>query len=406
MNTIIVNDFAYINGGAAQVAFDTAKLLATHGHRVILFSSVGSISEDIKHFSGIEIVCLNQQDILHDSNRIRASIQGIYNLTAAKAFRELLASFSPDNTIIHIHALQKAVSASIIPVANKMGFKILYHLHDYGVACPNLGFYNYQSKRICQYQAMSLACITCNCDRRSWLHKGWRVLRQYMQHVLGLPKHIDGFISISDFSLQILKRYLGNKPVYMLPNIIDVKKNECVDVKGKKAFLYVGRLSKEKGVTFFAEAAKKLQVPAIFVGAGECEDDIKRIYPGADMRGWLSHEEMESVWREALALVFPSLWYEGQGLTVCEALAHGLPVIVPTQCAASKSIIDGENGLIFTSGSVVSLIDKMKKIMENNFAQALSKNAYNYYWRKKWDENSYYASLMDIYHKTLNAEKQ
>lgn len=397
MNIIIVNDFAYVNGGAAQVAFDTAKLLAVHGHRVLLFSSVGPVAEDIKNTPGIEVVCLGQQDILHDVNRMRAAIQGIYNAATARAFREVLKSFSSDDTVIHIHALQKAISTSIVPVANKMGFKILYHLHDYGVACPNLGFYDYKKKTICHRLALSASCLSCNCDRRSPLHKGWRILRQYMQHILGLPGHIDGFIAISDFSLQILQRYLGTKPVYMLPNIIDVEKGERVDVTGKKAFLYVGRLAKEKGVTLFAEAARILQVPAIFVGSGECEAEIKDIYPAADMRGWLSHKEMESVWREGLALVFPSRCYEGQGLTVCEALAHGLPAIVPTQCAAMESVNDGKTGLIFDNGSLESLVEKMIKMLEPGFAKVLSKNAYDSYWRKKWDADAYYDRLMGIY---------
>ena len=96
MNIIIVNDFAYVNGGAAQVAFDTAKLLAVHGHRVLLFSSVGPVAEDIKNTPGIEVVCLGQQDILRDVNRMRAAIQGIYNAATARAFREVLKSFSSE----------------------------------------------------------------------------------------------------------------------------------------------------------------------------------------------------------------------------------------------------------------------------------------------------------------------
>lgn len=405
MTVVIVNDFAHVNGGAGQVAIDTAKLLADYGHKVILFAAVGPISEDISNHRNIKVICLNQQDILHDTNRLNAVIQGIYNKKARSTFRNLLAALDTGNTIIHIHTLQKALSTSIIPVANEMGFKVVYHLHDYGVACPNLGFYNYQKQKICHHRAMSSACISCNCDRRSALHKGWRVLRQYTQHKLGLPGKVDAFIAISEFSLNILEPYLGNKPVYLLPNIIDVKKRPRVNVEYNRAFLYVGRLSYEKGATLFAEAAANLRVPAIFVGTGEDENKIKEIYPEADMRGWLSHTEMESVWREGMSLVFPSRLYETQGLTVSEALAHGLPVIVPNNCAAMASIVDGENGKIFENGRVESLIMIMKEMLESGKAERMGRTAYAKYWKKNWDREVYNARLIDIYSQVLEESR-
>lgn len=401
MTVVIVNDFAYVNGGAGQVAFDSAKLLASHGHRVFFFAAVGPVSDDISSYKNIKVVCLNQQDILHDANRLNAVVQGIYNKKAQIVFKEILAGLNTENTIIHIHTLQKAISASIIPVAKALGFKVVYHLHDYGVACPNLGFYNYKKKIICHHIAMSTSCIKCNCDRRSQLHKYWRVLRQYGQQKLGLPSKIDAFIAISEFSLNILKSYLDNKPVYLLPNIVDVKKIPRVDVEHNKAFLYVGRLSFEKGATLFAEAAANLHVPTIFVGTGEDEKKIKEIYPEADMRGWLSHSEMETVWGKGRILVFPSRWYECHPLTVCEAMAHGVPVIVPTTCAAVDSIIPGETGVTFESGSLESLIKCMGEVKNSNL-NIMGMNSYSTFWNTRISKEKYYARLIRIYLSTLS----
>lgn len=400
MNVIIVNDFAYVDGGASRIAVDTAKMMATYGHNVIFFSAVGPVSDELK-IAGITTVCLGQYDILREKNRLKAIIRGIYNKKAAEKFRELLLPLDSHDSIIHIHTLQKAISTSIISVANEMNFKIVYHLHDYGVACPNLGFYDYQRKEICLRQSLSVSCLVCNCDRRSLFHKGWRVLRQCAQHHFGLPRKIDAFIAISEFSLRVLKPYLADRPVYMLPNLIDVQKGPRVETERNHAFLYVGRLSAEKGVALFAEAAARLHVHAIFVGAGEEAKRIKEIYPDADMRGWLSHAEMEGVWHEGLALVFPSRWYEGQGLTVCEALAHGVPAIVPTQCAAMDSIENGKTGLLFQNGSIDSLMTAMQQMMSPGMAEIMGKNAYQQYWRKKWDIETYYSRLIGIYHEVL-----
>lgn len=209
MNVIIVNDFAYVNGGAAKVAIDTAKLLAARGHEVVFFAAVGPVAEALQGIKNLKIICLNQHDILHDSNRLRAAVQGIWNFKAAKAMKDILAKMSPKNTIIHIHALQKAISSSIIPVAKKAGFRIVYHVHDYGLACPNLGFFNYKTKQICSRRALSLECIACNCDSRSYTHKLWRVIRQMVQiYIGGMPRNIDGFVFLNSFGKNILEKYL------------------------------------------------------------------------------------------------------------------------------------------------------------------------------------------------------
>lgn len=209
MNVIIVNDYAYCNGGSSGVALDNAKMLQDRGHSVTLFTAVGPIDDDLNNIEKLKIICLGQYDILNDPNRIRASIRGIWNFKAAIEFSKLLKQYNPNDTVIHIHGLQKAITTSIIPVAKKKGFKILYHLHDYGVVCPNLGFYNYKKQCICTIEPLSFECIFCNCDSRKYIHKLWRVVRQFVQiYVGGLPGKVDGFIAVSCFSWDILKKYI------------------------------------------------------------------------------------------------------------------------------------------------------------------------------------------------------
>ena len=148
MKIIVLSDFAFINGGNAKVALQTSVDLAKQGYDVTLFAGAGPIADFLKNISNLEVICLNQYDILSDPNRIRAIINGLWNFKARKAFKCLLKTFNREDTIIHIHSCSKVLSSSCVQVANKMGFKIIYHLHDYGIACPNMGFYNY--KKDCQ----------------------------------------------------------------------------------------------------------------------------------------------------------------------------------------------------------------------------------------------------------------
>lgn len=404
LKVIIVNDFAYVNGGASQVAVTVAKLLAKNGHDVVFFAAVGPIGEELKDAQNLSVVCLNQKDILRDPNRLRAIFQGIWNFRAAREFSLVLSNCSPNDTIIHIHALSKSISSSIIPIAKHNGFRVVYHLHDYGIACPNLGFYDYQKGEICSRKAMGISCVLHHCDSRSALHKEWRVLRQFVQyHFGGLPNDIDMMIYISEFSRRILEPYFAKgQHLAFLPNLIDVEHMERIRAEGNQVFLFIGRFSPEKAPILFAQAAAKLLIPAVFIGMGECEEELRDICPHAEFPGWLSHEDMEVYFSRARALVFPSKWYETMGLSVGEALAHGVPAIVSDSCAARDEIVDGQTGLLFENGSLDSLCEKLEELQNDAIVSRFSTKAYHDYWGRGYHEQAYVYRLEEIYRHTLS----
>ena len=80
-NVIIVNDFNYIQGGASKVAIDTARLLSESGLKVYFFSAVNKEKENLK---GITYISTNQNEALKEKNKIKGTINGIYNFKAKK----------------------------------------------------------------------------------------------------------------------------------------------------------------------------------------------------------------------------------------------------------------------------------------------------------------------------------
>ncbi len=60
--------------------------------------------------------------------------------------------------------------------------------------------------------------------------------------------------------------------------------------------------------------------------------------------------------------MFPSLWYEGQPLTVLEAKGLGTPVIVADGCAGREEIEDGVSGLWFKGGDADDLARALERI--------------------------------------------
>lgn len=70
-NVIIINDFNYVQGGASQIAINTAKALIDNGLKVIFFSAVNKSEENI---DGIEYISTEQNEALKEKNKLKGAI--------------------------------------------------------------------------------------------------------------------------------------------------------------------------------------------------------------------------------------------------------------------------------------------------------------------------------------------
>jgi glycosyltransferase involved in cell wall biosynthesis len=316
----------------------------------------------------------------------------------------LLDGLDPLDTVVHFHGWTKALSSSVIRASLSRGYRAVTTLHEYFSACPNGGFFNYQTQANCPLVPLSAACVTTHCDSRSYAQKLWRVGRQVIQRGPGeFPGGMRHFISVTDFSAAILSRYLpGNARIHPVRNPIDVPYGERAAVQDHCGFVCVGRLSPEKGCVLLATACHSLGVPLSFVGDGPVRDAIISACPDARLTGWLPAERVRAEIRSSRALVLPSLWYETQGLVVNEAAALGVPAIVPDQCAARESVIDGITGFWFRSGDVADLQDKVARLHGHpEVAAAMGQAAYERFWSEPPTLQRHVCELEGVYRQVL-----
>lgn len=397
---LIVNDFSFIDGGASKVAISSAVGLKERGYRVIYFSAVRPLTSDLE---GIDTIITNQHDILTNPNRIQATLQGLWNRKAKSELSNLLKTLDIKNTIVHIHLWEKALSSSVIRETVNRGFKTVITLHDYIIACPNGGFYNYQADEICKLKPLSRECFFCNCDSRKYSHKLWRLMRQEFQISKGqITQKVKNFIYLSELNKKVLEPYLpeGSKCFYVR-NPVDIEKGMPASVEKNKSFIYIGRLSKEKGCLLLAKAVKELNIDMKFVGDGPLKDEIRKINPSVQITGWLDKEGIKDVLNRARALVFPSLWYETLGLAALEATASGVPVIASDMCAAREVVRDRESGLLFKRGDIEDLKTKIIMLMNNERVKQYGYNAYKYYWDNDFSLENHIKQLEKVYNELI-----
>jgi glycosyltransferase involved in cell wall biosynthesis len=395
---IVVNDFAHVNGGASQIALATASALSRRGIRVILFAACEPVDRGLED-AGVEVVITNQRDIRSDPSRVRAAAQGIWNLAASTALEKVLRNADRSSTVIHVHSWTKALSSSVFRVASRQGFHIVCTLHDYFVACPNGGFFDYQRSEICHERPLSGGCITRNCDAHSYAEKLWRVARHSVQSRWGsVPAGVRCFIAVSNFSEEVLRDHLpANAVIHRIPNPIDVAQTVCNDAGANDRLAYVGRLAAEKGVLLFAAAAARSGLAPLFVGDGPLREDILRICPNAHITGWLDRAAVLREVSNARAIVVPSLSYETYGLVAAEAAALGIPAVVADTCAGRELVRHEETGVWFRGGDETDLVAQLQHMQTPDVARAYGRSAYALYWRRPSTMNAHVDRLLECY---------
>jgi glycosyltransferase involved in cell wall biosynthesis len=116
------------------------------------------------------------------------------------------------------------------------------------------------------------------------------------------------------------------------------------------ALLYVGRVSREKGLDLLpglTERLQRLQLRhrLIIVGDGPMREALSDRCANAVFTGTLSHDDVAVAMASADCFVFPSRT-DTAGNVILEAQASGLPVLVTDEGGPQENIIDGETGFV------------------------------------------------------------
>jgi len=168
----------------------------------------------------------------------------------------------------------------------------------------------------------------------------------------------------------------------------------------KLKLLYVGRISKEKGLSVLVDSVKKLgekrkDFHLIVVGDGPYLKDMKTALNNEPVvfTGYLKGKTLSQVYASSDIFVFPSS-VDTFGYVVLEAQASGIPVIVTDQGGAKENMIQGKTGFIVPANdstamaqAIFDLLDdqsqlRMMKYHAREYAKTRTfDDSFNYYWK-------------------------
>ena len=175
-------------------------------------------------------------------------------------------------------------------------------------------------------------------------------------------------------------------------------------------FLFLGRIGERKGTFDLIKAfallseGEKTNSQLIIAGDGEVEAarnlvESLNIAHQSTFPGWIDTEERDRLLAQGNVFVLPS-YNEGLPLSMLEAMAWGLPVIVTPVGGISEIINDGENGLLVEPSNVEQLSAAMKSLIANEDLR-VSLGAKGRKSVIPLDIKNYWLSFLNIYHSAL-----
>lgn len=352
---VVINDASHAQGGATALALLSVRLLREGGVAVDFVCGDDGRSDELARL-GVPVVAAGLPRLLERS-RPAAAAAGIYNRHAARMLARHIAAHDTPGTVYHVHGwaqiLSPAIFAALAPVAGRVAI----HAHDMFLACPNGVFTDYRRNVICGRRPLGPGCLTTNCDKRSALHKAWRVARHAtLRRVLDprggwgaiLPVHpaMVAPLSLGGYRAQTL-RVLRNPAWRYLPDRIRAEDNDRL--------VFVGRLEPDKGVLEVADAAAATGQALTVIGDGPLRPELERRHPGIRLTGWIDRARIGHHLADARALVSPSRHREPFGLVIAEASLSGLPVVVSDTALVAPEIAAAGLGIAVSPGRSDSL---------------------------------------------------
>ena len=174
-------------------------------------------------------------------------------------------------------------------------------------------------------------------------------------------------------------------------------------------FVYVGRLSEEKGIPMLLDAFADLKKELKIIGDGPLADQVESIaavnhhitYLGKKPR-----KEVLELLSRATALVFCSAWYEGMPMVLLEAMSMGTPVISAEMGNHGNMITAEKNGLLYSPGNKKHLQEQILRLANDPALVDILSEGSRQEYEEKYHPDANYQTLNNIYQSILRRRDQ
>lgn len=283
--------------------------------------------------AGVEVLpFLRSSDEIPSMSKPAKALLPISPIWAPKAQHDLdrlLTEHRPD--VLHLHNPYPLLSPWVVRTAHKRGVPVVQTVHNYRQVCSS-GLY-FRDGVICQDcrgRTLGVPAIVHRCYRNS------RAQSALMATTLAVHrptwKSVDRYIALTTAVADHLRDYgIPDERIVVKPNAVP---DPGAPAPSGNGFLFMGRLSPEKGLDLLLAAWRRRPVGALgplrIAGDGELRPLAEA---AADERpdvlylGQLDRSGVRAALADSSVVLATSTWHDVLPTVIIEALAAGRPVL-------------------------------------------------------------------------------
>lgn len=311
----------------------------------------------------VETFTVSNEAIDSIAARIATTLSIADNAAGKRGMAAAIDRFRPD--VVHVHNFFPLLSPAVFDVCRQKRVPAVVTLHNYRTICT--GGMLMRDGRVCHkcLEHGHLWGVAHRCYRGSLpgsLASAFMIARHQRRGTWTRPGL--RLIALTQFA-----RTLFTQAGFDASRI-DVKPNFMADpgtpdpARPRAGLLYVGRLSREKGVGVLLDAVAGTGIPLRIVGEGPERVALEARAPEhVTFLGALSRVDVLREMANAEALVVPSLWYEGFPMVVVEAFAQGTPVIASEIGGLAEVVSAGRTGALVPPGDAAALRQRIGDVL-------------------------------------------
>ena len=377
MKILMVNKFLYPRGGSESYMLYLGQHFQKMGHDVQYFGMY-----DEKNTVGNAAGMYTQNMDFHSKGlgRFLYPFKIIYSFEAKKKIMRVIDDFKPD--VVHMNNINFQLTPSIIYGIKKKGVPVVQTVHDYQMICPNHLLYNFDQNTPCEkcVNGSYVSCIKNKCIHGSLVKSILGALEARFYSLLKPYKKVDLFVCPSNF---LEKKLLSANGYYKsktktIHNFINKEKFSNNDLKEGDYILFVGRLSKEKGIENIKGTAELLPEYTFVVAGNGPDEELLKDVQNIKLAGFLTGDELTELMGSAKVLLLPSVCYENCPLSILEAHSLGVPVVTMNSGGMAELVKNGVTGTLVNEPTPTGIAQKLKETIENeDYYKTLKENCKN-----------------------------
>jgi glycosyltransferase involved in cell wall biosynthesis len=330
----------------------------------------------------------------------------VWSRRAAAHVRQRAAEFRPD--VIHAHNLYPMLSPSVLRGA---GAPVVVTLHNYRLLCLPATFL--RDATTCEdcLGKTPWRGVVHRCYRDSAAGSAALATSLAVHRGLGTFERVGAFLAVSDFvRAKHIEAGFPAERIRVKPNFVTPlpRRTGAGDY-----FLFLGRLSPEKGLDRLVSVWRDVPARLVVVGDGPERGRLEAAASGAvEFHGAVAPEQVPGYLENARALVLPSICYEGAPRTVVEAFAAGVPVIANRKGALPTIVEEGDTGLLVDPGRPGDWPAAAAALLDDGTSRAMGEAAHRE-WQARFspergieDLESAYRAVAAPAHRALASDRE